>query len=194
MARRTRLCAPEEPRADRFNDGKQADTQRDAGGEGKHTQVEADVGGEREGLRQHRCRDANEDIGDGHACSAAQEAESQALCEQLRDQAAAAGAECGANSQFPFTGRSSCEKQIGDVRAGDQQDQANSAECDVDRPLKIRTHKQTSEGFDHDGPFTIVEGRSFDQCSVDGLHSFTGTGYGSAGTKTPVDGEPMDVA
>ena len=62
-------------------------------------------------------------IGEEDAECAADEREKRAFGEQLADDAAAACAERGAEGDFTFAGGGASEDEIGDVDAGNQEDE-----------------------------------------------------------------------
>lgn len=112
----------------------------------------------------------------------------------MRNQAAAARAESGSNCQFPSPRGALGKHQIGDVCAGNQQHQGDSSESHVDGSLQTRTDQYVGERFYHDGAFMLVDGLQRQQGGVDGRHSFTRLAQVHAGAKTPVNGEPVDLA
>jgi hypothetical protein len=78
----------------------------------------ADVcGGERE--------PANAKDAEGKTESAAKHAERDTLDEQLADDAPAGGAECGADGHLTLAADGAAEHHVGDVGAGDEEDESN---------------------------------------------------------------------
>ena len=67
-------------------------------------------------------------VGDEDAKCAADECEKSAFGEELADDAAAARAECGTESNFTFAGSGASEHEVGDVDAGDQKHETHCAE------------------------------------------------------------------
>ena len=100
--------------------------------------------------------------------------EHQALGEQLRDQAAAAGAQSGPHGQFPAARGALGQQQIGDIGARDQQDQRDRAEGHGDRRCRPAPTSKRARGSTTMARFAIVDGLGLRQRGVDGLHSFAG--------------------
>ena len=105
----------------RYQTHHNADQYRHAERESDHDRIERDLVRARNEvvaqMRQQRQRDCREDEAD----HSAGEREHQAFDEELRDDAAALGAEREADADFLAPAREAREQQIGDVRARDQQ-------------------------------------------------------------------------
>src|ERR1051325_258219 len=69
---------------------------------------------------------------DGDTKNAAAEGEHHALGQQLADQSSAFGAKCGADRELATTARGTREEQVGNVGAGDEQDESDGAEHDLE--------------------------------------------------------------
>ena len=76
-------------------------------------------------------------VGDHQADDAAGKAEDDRLGQQLPEQPAAAGPHRHADRELTLTRRRTRQQQVGDVRAGDQQHQADRTEQHEERPLHV---------------------------------------------------------
>ena len=114
-----------------------AGEQRDAEGEEQHAPVEPDGGSAFANKGQVGGADgeqgANADVADKKAEDASAEREHEALGEQLANDADAAGTHGSADGELPLAAGGTHEQQIGDVGAGDEQDEAHSSEQNEQR-------------------------------------------------------------
>ena len=80
-------------------------------------------------MRGQRALDGTDGpVGDDHAGESTDQAEQAALEEQLADDAAPVGTECGADDELASTGGGAGEEEIRDVGAGDEQHEAGGGE------------------------------------------------------------------
>ena len=80
------------------------------------------------------------EVGDREPGHGAGRTEDDRLREELAQQADAAGAERRANGQFRLARRGAREEQVGDVRAGHEQHEADGAEQDQERRPDVAQH------------------------------------------------------
>ncbi len=98
-----------------------------------------------------------------HASVRDQRTERRASCaehatfdEELRCQRPGAGAQCSAHRHFPAPADATREKEMGDVGAGDQQQQAHGAEQHAQRPLNVAGRRVTQRTHRQFGDFPIL--------------------------------------
>ncbi len=119
-----------------------------------------------DGVGRHHGDDAlHARPGEQGAGSAAEEGENQALGQELSYEAPAAGSDRGANRNFPPPVHTAREQQVGNVDAGDQKQQADSAEQDPQGILNP-AGKRLAEGQHADAPLLgkiirVFEGEVF---------------------------------
>ena len=92
-----------------------------------------------------------------HASRAAGEAEQNAFGEQLPNESSPARAQRGPNGEFAMARGGAGEKEIGDVRAGDEEDAADRAEQGVEHGAHI-AHCVIEHRRHHDAPAFIRVG------------------------------------
>ncbi len=102
----------------------------DAEGEGQNGAVDGDVLQPRNVAGIDGAHHVEGPLGDEEAGGAAHDGEQKAFGQQLADDAQAARAQRGADGDFLFAGGGAREQQVGDVGAGDQQNQRDRAEQD----------------------------------------------------------------
>ena len=100
-------------------DERERDGEADDGGRGRG--IDGDVGCSGEGEREQH---AGSRVGDDDAGDAAECGEDEAFGEELPDDAPPRGAEGGADGHLGAAGHAANEQQIGDVGAGDEQDES----------------------------------------------------------------------
>src|SRR5262249_5276948 len=66
-------------------------------------------------------------VGEDHAESGSGNGQDERFGEQLANDAAAAGSDCGANGKFMLAGGAACQQQDRDIAAADGQQQCDSA-------------------------------------------------------------------
>ena len=116
---------------------RQARRQRDRERERDNGGVHPDVlqAGEIGGL--HRDQRPRRDVRDRKPGDCASRTKDDRLCEELAKQPHPTGAERGANGQLRLACRCAREKEVGDVRAGHEQHEADGAEENQQRPSNI---------------------------------------------------------
>ncbi len=75
-----------------------------------------------------------------HAEASGEQAHQQALRDQLSQDSALAGTECGANGDFPGPSDRLCEQHVGEVGARYEQHHANCGQHDPKRETEIADH------------------------------------------------------
>ena len=116
---------------------RQARRQRNRERERDNGGVRPDVlqAGEIGGL--HRDQRPRRDVRDRKPGDCASRTKDDRLCEELAEQPHPTGAERGANGQLRLARRCAREKEVGDVRAGHEQHEADGAEEDQQRPSNV---------------------------------------------------------
>ncbi len=113
---------------DRQQAEEQPGNERDAEREEQHQRVDADLGGPRQSIRRIGDENAQAGVGQDEANDAARQREREALREELPRDSAPAGAERGMNREFLLPRFGPHEEQVRDVRAGDEQHEADGPE------------------------------------------------------------------
>ena len=104
--------------------------ERHTGGEGGDARVEADLGEARKVRRAVGAQQIDTPEGDPDGGRAGEGREQQVLGEELAEDPAAAGADGGSDGELALAGAVAGEEEVGDVHAGDQDDEADRAEED----------------------------------------------------------------
>ena len=92
-----------------------------------------------------------------------------ALSEQLPDEPRPCRAECGANGQLALTRARSCQEQVGDVRAGDEQHESNRAGEHEERRANV-AGQLLAQAHDPRRPAGIEVGKHLRQVQRDLSH------------------------
>ena len=123
--------------------------QRTCQREHQHGKVDANLIGARNARRrQHRQR-ARRPISQQQAAGGADQAERRALGEHLPHEPPAIGADRGSQRQLAKTAGTSSEQQIGDVRAGDEQDEAHRSRKEQERRPRVAHHRLEQRRNNH---------------------------------------------
>ena len=134
-----------------YRDGaeEQAGKHRENEGEGDGPAVEGNLAETRQFRGANRRQQAQPGVGYGHAGSSAEQAQRDALQQQLARDAPSAGTERGADGKLLLASIGADQQQVGDVGAGDQHHQAD------------RGHDHPEHGVDaaDDGVFQGLQGR-----------------------------------
>ena len=128
-------------RARRFDSGNEskqnAGQNRQGERESQNAPVEAHIGAAFPDARDVAGAEAQNGADAGVACRQTQNAAGQrqhhAFRKKLPDNPAASGSHRGANRNFPFPARRARQQQIGDIRAGDQQHEADRTQKNQQR-------------------------------------------------------------
>ena len=107
--------------------------ERDGEGGEEDARVQAHLGQARDAFRGERHEDLQRPRPERRAGHAAGHREDERLREELADRAPAAGAEGRAQRDLPLPRRGPGEEHVGDVRAGDREDEADGGEQDEQR-------------------------------------------------------------
>ena len=109
---------------------RQAGRHRNNHREREHREIERDLvePRNRDAIAHQREQAAQAQRRDAQSCDAAGGGEHQAFGQHLADQAAALGAECGAQADLALARRASRQQQVGNVDAGDEHDQRDRAD------------------------------------------------------------------
>ena len=128
----------------------------------------------------------------GNTRGASEEAQDQALGEQLRDQTAAAGSQSGSERHFLTPGCSFGQRQVRHVRAGDEQHHQDRAKRQVDRAPQGISNQHLRERIHREAPVLLVN----DPIETGSQHGHLGTRLlkAHAGAQTPNRGQPMLAA
>jgi hypothetical protein len=133
----------------------------DAEGEEEDAPVDADrepcspMRGRSAGLTGEQRAHAH--IAEDEAEDAAGDGEDDAFGEELADDAGAAGAHGGTDGEFTLAAGGPDEQEIGDVGAGDEQDEADGSEQDKERGARVGDDG-VAQGLDAESGFGIGEG------------------------------------
>ena len=119
------------PRRDRAEDEPGADRDRER--EEQHPPVEPHLAERRQSVRHHRHQRRDPPARDQHAHRPADQRQHHALGQELADQSRPPGAECRAERHLPPAGGGAGELEVGDVGAGDAQDQRHEPQQDQQR-------------------------------------------------------------
>ena len=122
--------------------------ERDDSREGEHAGVDADVVQARQ-VGGEDLQDPQPPEGDEQADDAAQGGQHDAFRQHLMQQAAAVGAQGGAQRHFALPGRGASQRHVGDVGAGDQHDETDGPEQHPQRRAHV-TDDVVEEGHDGD--------------------------------------------
>ena len=152
---------------------------RQRAGEDQHPRVDPRV----VDARQRRGREPDQggaaETGQGDAERAAGRGEHEALDQELTDQPPAARAEGRPHGHLVPPAQRPREQQVGDVRAGDQEDEADRARQDRER-RPHRTRELVAEGNDRHRSGRIVGGVLGSEPAADSIEVFAGLGEGDA--------------
>ncbi len=119
------------PRRDRAED--EPGTDRDREREEQHPPVESHLAERWESVRHHRHQPRDPPAGDQHSHRPADQRQHHALGQELADQPRPAGAEGRAERHLAPAGGGTGELEVGDVGAGDAQDQRHEPQQDQQR-------------------------------------------------------------
>ncbi len=103
----------------------------------KHGTVDADFIDARKAIRCNEDQDAQSGVSKTQSERAAEETESNAFQEKFAGDAVRAGAESGANGEFLAAAFDADEEKVGDVRASDEQDEADGAHEHPERAANV---------------------------------------------------------
>ena len=134
-----------DPAAERRQRAEQHSGQdRNAEREDQHDRIQRDLARARRKPADERGQHVDGQPRDADADGAADHGEQRALGQQLPHQAAAAGAERGAHRQLAIAAQHPRQREVGDIRARDQQHQSGDAEQD-----QQQLPRPGGEGFAH---------------------------------------------
>jgi hypothetical protein len=147
--------------------------------------IETDVGfggdGERRkkkenGLEQNRRESSTENTAD--------ECQDKAFREELGEELRTRGAEGGADGDFSLTGGAAREEEIGDVDAGDEQDEGDRAHQEPETGDGVAAGEGILKRHDAGAPTLVGEGINFGSVPGDGIHVGVGLLESDAGFET----------
>ncbi len=113
---------------------------RDREREGEHAAVESDGLDARELLGAERDEEVRSPQGEKRSAGAAEKREHEALGQELAEHPGAAGPESGADRDLPLSRRRAREQHVGDVGAGDQEDERHRRQEHEERRPDVSDH------------------------------------------------------
>ena len=105
----------------------------------------------------------------------------------------ATGSECAADGEFLLTGEAAGEEKIGDVDAGDEQDEGDGAEEKPERLLAFAGEEVVFERLDEDAPALVAFRIGLGDVGGDGVHVGLRLLDGDAGFEAGDGEEPVEV-
>ena len=138
----------------------------------KHDGVDTEVDPERlAGIGDGGIESGDPRVGEEEAQAAADDGEDQALEQKLPDDAPAGSAERRSHADLPRAGSRAREQEIGDVRASDEQDEADGAHHGPEHRLGRAADVALGEGLDTNrGDVLVVLRVGSNQTFGDGIH------------------------